>query len=252
MGKVTVWESEADGKLFKDKEKYIKHLRKLAGSNIARRKIDHMEATRQIIMQKMGQVESTSDLVQFIKDNWQWFWANGANNEKWKWRDNKPSFHEFVDVKVENLKWEETCFNTHSCPQGGVTNFGRHYEDDRPSSYPGWRGTITIEVKPPSYKHRNKSYVEDGWGSSYFTDTIINTGSGSSVGSNKDTKKYSYGITLWAADFPVMYEKWRKWQWCEEENRKRRLVWKSLGGNQAVPEVYEVPDDWVLPSPWKQ
>jgi hypothetical protein len=49
-----------------------------------------------------------------------------------------------------------------------------------------------------------------------------------------------------------MYEKQRKWQWCEEENRKRKFVWKSLGGKEAPPDVYGVPEDWVTPSPWEE
>jgi len=249
MGKVTVWECEADGKLFKDKSKYMTHLRKLAGSNIAKRKIERMESTRPIIMQKMGQVQSSDELVQFIKDNWQWFWANGVSRNN---HDKKPSFHELVDVNIENLKWNERCYNSHSCPQGGMTNFGGHDKDNRPTSYPGWRGRIAVTVKTPIYTYRGKKHAEQGWGSRHFDNTLIHTETGGGGRASNLTYKTAYSITLWAADFPVMYEKQRKWQWCEEENRKRRLVWKSLGGKQAVPEVYEVPEDWVTPSPWEE
>lgn len=247
MSKITVWKSDMDGKLFEDKSKYVKHLRTLAAKNILKRKFEHKEATRPIIMQKMGQVKSSGELTQFIKDNWQWFWLNGAARCTWRWKD-KPPIHELVDIRITGLKWDEHLSNSHSCPQGGVSNFGRG-SDYGATGYPGWKGQIHIEIKPPSYMYKKKSYIEEGWGSDYFDDTIINTGSGGG-GGGPTTKKYTYGLTLWAADFPVIYEKQRRWQWCEEENRKRKFVWKSLGGNQAVPEVYEVPEDWVLISPW--
>ena len=39
------------------------------------------------------------------------------------------------------LKWSNSVSNYHSCPRGGVTNWGR-YNPDLPTHYPGWHGRV--------------------------------------------------------------------------------------------------------------
>jgi hypothetical protein len=106
-------------------------------------------------------------------------------------------------------------------------------------------------------KHKKDPYMHDGWGSSYFDRTIINTGSGGGGGQrDKDGVKYisyAYDVTLWAADFPVMYEALRKDQWIQNENNERMHVWRQLGGKGLTQSVTEadMPNDWVLSDPLK-
>jgi hypothetical protein len=99
-------------------------------------------------------------------------------------------------------------------------------------------------------KHKKDPYMHDGWGSSYFDNTIINTGSGGG-GGGKDFKSYSYEVKLWAADFPAMYEAHRKDEWIQNENRERMYVWRQLGGKGLTPGVTEqdIPSDWVPSDP---
>jgi len=183
MSQVLVWKSDADGKLFEDKGKYTAHLRTLAAARRAEKKVEQMEAEREQFLDKMGQVKSLDELNQFIKDNWEWFWANGAKSGFYLW-DRKgaaaPPFHEFHSVFIHELKWSEKMSNSHSCPRKGVENFDTRsvYNKGKPTGYPGWRGRINIHVKPPMSKHKKDPYMHDGWGSSYFDKTIINTGGG--------------------------------------------------------------------------
>lgn len=256
MSIIQAYKSDEDGKLFEDKKKYQLHLRKLATARRAEKKVALMEAERELFIEKMGQAKSVTELNQFIKDNWRWFWANGAKNDFYFWgrRGEAAPFHEYVDVSILNLRWQENLSNSHSCPRGGVQNFDTRadYNKGKPTGYPGWTGHLNIKVKPPMSKHKKDPYMHDGWGSSYFDNTTICTGGGGG-GGGKDFKSYSYEVKLWAADFPVMYEALRKDQWLQEKNAERLHVWRQLGGNglpQSVTEA-DIPSDFEVSDPLK-
>lgn len=254
MSQVLVWKSDSDGKLFENKEKYQKHLRKLAAARRAEKIVLQMEAERELFLDKMGQVKSVDELNQFVKDNWRWFWANGAQHDFYRWGSNKNEsapFHEYHEVVIHGLRFVEKLSNSHNCPRKGVDNFDTRadYNKGKPTSYPGWLGHINIKVKPPMSKHKKDPYMHDGWGSSYFNRTIINTGSGGGGGGTV-FKSYSYDVKLWAADFPVMYEELRKKQWVEKENQERDHVWRTMGGKAGTAVlVANVPEGWTVPDP---
>jgi hypothetical protein len=258
MSIIQAYKSDADGKIFEDKKKYQAHLRKLAAGRRAEKKVAKMEAEREVFLAKMGQVKSLAELNQFIKDNWKWFWANGAQHDFYRWtRTNKTDsapFHEYHDIEISNLFFKEDLSNSHSSPRKGVQNFDTRadYNKGKPTGYPGWTGRINIKVKPPMSKHKKDPYMYDGWGSAYFENTTINTGSGGG-GGGTDFKSYSYDVKIWAADFPVMYEALRKDQWIQEENAERLYIWRQLGGKglpQGVTEA-DIPSDWVPSDPLK-
>lgn len=257
MSIVTCFKSDVDGKLFEDKKKYQLHLRKLASARLAEKKVAQMEAERELFLDKMGQVKSVDELNQFIKDNWRWFWANGAQDDFYKWSSNKGKaapFHEYYDIEVGGLYWKEDLSNSHSSPRKGVQNFDRRadYNKGKPTGYPGWGGRITIKVKPPMSKHKKDPYMHDGFGSSYFRRTSINTGSGGGGGNNKNQYvSYSYDVKLFAADFPVMYEAHRRDQWVMHENQERMHIWRSLGGKGLPTPVTEadISADWKPSDP---
>lgn len=260
MSIIQAYKSDTDGKLFEDKKKYQLHLRKLASARLAEKKVAQMESERELFIEKMGQVKSLDELNQFIKTNWKWFWANGAKNEFYNWGSNKEAaapFHEYVDVSIIDFYWNEKCSNSHSSPRSGVTNWSPSQNTDKtvPTSYPGWRGRININVRPPMSKHKKDPYMHDGWGSGYFDRTTINTGTGGGGGvRDRDGNKYvnySYDLTLWAADFPGMYEALRKDQWIQKENQERMYVWRTLGGKGLTQSVTEadIPSDFAMSDP---
>lgn len=260
MSIIQAYKSDADGKIFEDKKKYQLHLRKLAAGRRAEKKVAKMEAERELFIEKMGQVKSLDELNKFIKDNWKWFWANGAKSEFYRFERNKAEaapFHEFHQVFIHELYWKEDLSNSHCCPRGGVQNWDTRSEHNKgkPTGYPGWTGRIQIRVKPPMSKHKKNPYMHDGWGSGYFDNTIICTGGGGGGGINgKEGEKfisYSYEVKLWAADFPGMYEAHRKDEWIQNENRERMYVWRQLGGG-GIPQSgteADIPSDWKPSDP---
>lgn len=249
MSQVLVWKSDADGKLFEDKKKYQTHLRKLAAKRREVRKIEEVERGREEFLNRMGQVDNVDELNQFIKDNWAWFFANGISDQ---WHDPRKhhEFHEFVDVSVKDMRFGNYA-NTHSCPRnGGVQNFMQ--KDGAPKKYPGWRGRIDIKVKPGMYKYKGATYMRDGFGSSYFNKTGICTGSGGG-GSGDGFKSYSYDVKIWAADFPVMWERQSRHDWISLENRDRERQWRALGGNvKTIAPVTDIEDSWTVPDPLQE
>jgi hypothetical protein len=251
MSQVLVWKSDADGKLFEDKTKYTAHLRKLGRSRQEARKIEQAELDRRSVLDRMGQVSSIDELNQFIKDNWEFFYYTGARHNDWKRGRSSVArnFHEYIDVRLSNLTIGNIS-NSHSCPVGGVTNWSPSWNEDKtvPTNYPGWRGRIDIRVRTPLKKYKGEVYSDDGYGSDYFNGTGIDTGSGGGGGTKDGVVSYSYDVRIWAAHFPVIWEKEIKQLWIAHENESRRRAWKAVGG-KTVPLITEVPEGWVIPDP---
>jgi len=210
MSQVLVWKSDEDGKLFEIKSKYIAHLRKLSAARMYKKKIAAAAAARQQLFTDMGNaVTSVSSIEQYIKDNWSWFSANGAINNTWRGIP-ASTRHKLVSISI-TAKWYDHVSNSHSCPRGGVTNWSNsNAAPGTPTGYPGWVGTITFTIDAGVSEHKvPRKY--DGFGSDYFENTTLHTGSGGSSGNNQ----YRYDLKLFAADFPAMTaarEKERVWE----------------------------------------
>ena len=217
MSQVLVWKSDTDGKLFEDKAKYQKHLRVLAGQRAQGRRIAKAEAEREAFITRMGAtVKSIDELEKFIADNWEWFFANGMKNALWKCDKKPKNKHKLVSLKFD-VRWSDAVSNSHSCPRDGVTNWGGDTKlpngSPAPRGYPGWTGNVKFVIDAGMSAHKKNPYRYDGYGSDYFEHTPINTGSGGSG----NGQNYSYGIELFASDFPAMLEA-----------REKAIVWNTL------------------------
>ena len=238
MSQVLVWKSDADGKLFEDKAKYTTHLRKLGAARAQVRRLEKRAADREVFLDTMGQVGSFDELQQFIIDHWSFFRDNMIQHNAWRKRNNyAKKADQLISLTLSGLNFSQDLSNSHTCPRKGVTNFDRRSEHNKgkPTGYAGWHGRITYSVTSSS-----------GFGSDYFEDTPICTGSGG--GGNPHL---SYDLKLWAADFPVMWEKHCRDTWVVRENQERQHVWRAVGGSGLTVPATEadIPADWVLPDP---
>jgi hypothetical protein len=183
-----VWKSDADGKLFEDKLKYQKHLRKLATARRTKRKMEAFGAARIAIFAEMRATCYTPDqIVEFIKTHWHDFCLNAARNNVWKKRVVPCDLEWF---KFTDLSWKEEVSNSHSAPLGKRDNWcGRN--KDEPTGYPGWQGNI--RYRPTDYKTSDYYFGSDAW-----IGTGINTGSGGYA------TTYYYDVKLFAEDWPAM------------------------------------------------
>lgn len=99
--------------------------------------------------------------------------------------------------------------NTHSCPIGGVTNWGN--ERKEPGAilgYPALVGIIQFIYK----KNKNKTDIFGTYGIKG-----INTGTGTGGGSQTYSK---YEVKLWIDDFPLLKEKIEKEQQSFEDHER--------------------------------
>ena len=230
MSIIQAYKSDADGKVFEFKVDYTKHLRKLAAKRREEKKrIQHI-ANRELFLDKMGQVGSFIELEQFIKDNWVFFRMN-AQERAWGKRL-APKSDNLIGLTLKIDGFDQFTSNSHKCPRKGVTNWGNRTEG-APTSYPGWRGRINFSVTHST-----------SFSSNYFEQTPICTGGGGGGDGS-----LSYDLTLWAADFPVIWEKHCRDEWIKKENSQRDFIWHQLGGVGSAVHVTECPADWVCPDP---
>jgi hypothetical protein len=219
MSQVLVWKSDTDGKLFEDKLKYTKHLRKLATEQQYARKIAAQHAARAAFIKRMGDtVTSIAELEQFIVANWEWFALNGISDSGYTQRRNSaqsPKQHTITEI-VFHVKWNDSVSNTHCCPIGGVTNWSQAWAPlGTPRGYPGWKGTVQFVAGVVDTTSNKLNHL--ACGSGYFRGTPINTGSGGGA------YNASYEVSLFASDFPAM-----------AEARERDLICAKLLGKPPV------------------
>jgi len=235
MSIIQAYKSDEDSKIFEHKTDYTKHLRKLAAKRRAeKQRLMHI-ANRESFLDKMGQIGSFTELEQFIKDNWSFFRLNAQERSHGRRFGAKDDNLLGLTLKVDGFNVLTS--NSHKSPRKGVSNFDRRSEHnkDKPIGYPGWRGRITYSVTSSTT-----------FGSAYFDHTPICTGSGG----GGDTS-LSYDLTLWASDFPVIWEKHCRDTWVMKQNQERMYVWRSLGGKGLTTPVTDadIPSDWVCPDP---
>lgn len=231
MSIIQAYKSDEDGKVFEFKADYTKHLRKLGAKRREAKRIEQCNNNREAFFDEMGQVASFNELEQFIKDNWDFFRTNG--NILFKER-RKKSDDNLISLTLKINTFHQSFSNSHSSPRKGKNNWGRKV-DDGPTGYPGWRARISFSVTYSS-----------NFGSSYFDRTPICTGTGGGGDDN-----LSYDLTLWASDFPVIWEKHCRDNWMMRKNQERQHTWRSLGGKGLCTPVTEadIPSDWVCPDP---
>ena len=236
MSIIQAYKSDMDGKVFEFKSDYTKHLRKLADKRREEKRMIQHKINRELFLDKMGQVGSFDELEQFIKDNWQFFRMNAQERDFG--RRFRKGDDELINLSLSINGFSQSCSNSHKCPRKGQTNWGGYGDKDNvPRSYPGWRGRITFSVTHST-----------SFGSNYFEGTPLGTGSG---GGGDECK--SYDLQLWAADFPVLWEKHCRDSWVMRKNQERQHVWRSLGGKGLVTPFTDadVPLDFVIPDPLK-
>lgn len=241
MSIIQVYKSDSDGRLFEDKKKYIQHLRQLAICRIVDKRISKVKNDRKTFMTDMGQVKNIDELTQFIKDNWSWFFYNSISDSfyyKLYKKGKSLKIPQLVAIRFSDISFRMER-NSHSSPLNGVSNFEIDHPRNKgkPTHYPAWRGSLSFTLKTD-----NKSIT---FGSSFFDNTIINTGTGGGIGSNS----YRYSVTLWAADFPVMWEIISRKIYLEQVNQERIQIWNTLGGKKKPSAPTVIPDDWVCPDP---
>lgn len=185
---ITAYRCPWTDKVIESKPSYIKHLRAIRRDRIHAKIInDRMERT----MAEFNSQPDWDSMIQWVERNSRWFLARVRKDRGHHRSDRWPNSDDFrIKITYLNIRRMASVSNSHYCPRGGVTNWGR--DPGKPTGYPGWSGRIEFEI----------SHQLPGFGSDILRGTGINTGSGGGHGRN-----YGFEVFLFDADWPAITEK---------------------------------------------
>ena len=189
MVEITAWKCTATGFLFEEKKSFLVHK--------CRRSFDRLTKAKRAAHQKSleDRVAAMREMTSFAEIE-HWLNTNGeaifqlAHFKLSAWRHErkgKKKRHQYSlsNVKFTQMHWT-TISATHCAPIGRKTS---GWSKGKAETFSGWVGQISFRQKHwPSFA------------SDVFKDTGINTGSGG----GGDVLEYS--VTLFAEDFPMLYE----------------------------------------------
>ncbi len=240
MSVITVWKSDEDGKIFEDKKKYQNHLRKLAQVRRTRRQLEINEALQDAVWNKLYEREqSIEDWADMVINKQELFWAEAAKHDAYDWKivghTRKgvvcpvPRLLEFTEF---SLRWSDSVSNSHSCPIGGVTNWGGREKmkdgSPAPSGYPGWTGRVEwICAWPKEWDGHYLGGDIFSAGSFRTGRQRAHTGTGGGGGMRYSEKhkcyvmSHGYDFRIYAADWPGL-----------TRYHEKRVMWNRLADRE--------------------
>lgn len=213
MSRILVWCSDADGRLFRDKTEYQKHIRRLARN---RREARKREQERQAIDAKWTEFYERemdiSEWPQFVIDNQDMFWDElyrpgsdyGPGGFRYQKGLPRPRLLEFTAF---NLHWSDRVSNSHHRPHNGVENWCAQNKN-KPTGYPGWEGRIEWIVAWP------QKFDGHYPGSDIFSRGSFSTGrqrahTGTGGGGHMSySRKYKCHVQTFGYDFRLYADDW--------------------------------------------
>ncbi len=179
---IQAYQCPRTGKLFADKELYLIHLRSLAKANLLNKIEARLKRSMAREFHTMRMIATLTELQNWIIEHSYLFYLNQKmNGFDWdKPLGPKPGLGKIHDVRFFIRLYNEKCSNTHASPLGKPRNW--HRDDSIPTSYPGWRGRITIRCDD-----------RPGFLSDMFRGTGINIGTGGGG---------EYDVILFTEDWP--------------------------------------------------
>jgi len=207
--------------IFGTKRQYVKHLKELRETRMHRRaRMAKFEKVRA----EFNSQKTIEDVIQWIENHPEFFFDAGLRGTFFPSK-HKPTDRENFYIKVTGLRlrWSDEVSNSHNCPRGGKTNWGRR-DPDAPTSYPGWSGRIEYKLRqynPDGTINKNPPVH----GSDVFKNTGICTGSGGGGSS------YAYDIILFDADWPELTKSREKQDTLaalgQEDRMRHKFVYSS-------------------------
>lgn len=194
--KVIAYKCVHDGQLFEHKEDYQKHLKVLAARRRKEQREQRKKAAAHQLAMKVRSANTVDELRCLIIEHF---------DALHRYKTGRGSFYKYKKSNVIDIGFSlcfyEICSNTHVCPHNGITNWSK--DCTKPTGYKGWRGNISIKVDAMLDIHIGE----------VLSLMRVFTGTGSGTGRNS----YAYSLTLFADDFPNLYDSYLKEQ-----------TWKSL------------------------
>lgn len=174
--------------VFSSKRNYIKHLKSRRAAIHAR----IHEKNRQKVISELHKLTSLEEIVKWLLDNphivkTSSHWSNELL------RNYKPLGPFEMKITYLRMHYSECVSNSHNCPKGGVTNWGRDEifsnGAPKPVGYPGWRGTIEWEVP-------------QDWAESSYRISDVMSALGFKTGTGSGGEHAHFDVIMFAADWP--------------------------------------------------
>jgi len=178
------------GEIFGTKNSYIKHLRVLREDHIHRQ---IRNKNRDRIFQDLINQPSFTKIIEWIESHPEFLFDGIIKNGRDRWGQRRAHLRDDFRIKITylNVHWSDCVSNSHYCPRGGVTNWGRRdtLNDGTPApvGYPGWEGYIEFQLSH-----------DIGFGSSVMEPIGIHTG----TGGGRSDNRYGYDVRFFANDWP--------------------------------------------------
>ena len=173
-------------KVYATKPAYVKHLRALRDTRI------HAKIRHKIYLNKCQELWNQPDfdsIINWINNHPEFMFDTAC---KHGWRDVSRFRDKFwIKITYLRLNYYTSVSNSHSCPRGGVRNWGgrENYKDGTPMprGYPGFSGVIEYRLSH-----------DLGFGSEVMEGLGIHTGSGGGTRQNR----YGYDVKFFLSDWP--------------------------------------------------
>lgn len=180
---VTAFRCPWTQKVYGNKRDYVKHLKYLRENYMHKRvRAKAVELKKQNLWNQ----PTFENIIEWIEMNPEFMFDNGLRNG-WYQNDIEKYRDKFwVKITYLSLQWTQNASNSHNCPRGGVTNWGRR-EPNKPTGYPGFEGRIEYQMS-----HNL------GFGSDIVRSLGIHTGTGGGTNDNR----CGYAVTFFDADWP--------------------------------------------------
>lgn len=186
MSQVVAWKCDKTNKLFAEKEKYVKYLKKMAKKNLKERKrIRVLDRGKSLVKSSKNLKELEKNVRIALLDYYETF---GVKRGRYK----------FV---IDNF-WFGKIRNTHSCPEDGVINW--HGHKDKPTHYEGMSIKFR-EIFSQSYEARVE--LAD-WNSNAlnFHDLLGCFNIYTNYVNGVIAGEYKGGLNIFSSDFPNLIE----------------------------------------------
>jgi len=191
--KIQVYKCRFTGAIFdfKDRNKYIKHLKDVRADMKAKRRDENIRLKfDKWLAKEKENIVHVDMIVPWILEN-QKYLMNAVNAI---YRPTKyDKFYSAIDEITQlttTFVYNKEISNSHSCPHNGVTNWGGRIKN-APRGYPGWSGYVNGVLK------RDEKHMSSYPISSLFKLIRIHTGSGG--GGNKN---WGFHAEVFLADWP--------------------------------------------------
>ncbi|NJO59882.1 MAG: hypothetical protein HC836_16860 [Richelia sp. RM2_1_2] len=138
MPLVSAWFCPHTNKLFRTKEKYCCHLKKLAAKRILEFKVNQAREQRINRFKIMRQLDSFAEIENWIVEHSDVFVLGSCTLR------GGQIVPKITDIKFTDMQFRQKISNTHNAPIGKPTNWSG--SDDLPNGYMGWKGRVKIKM----------------------------------------------------------------------------------------------------------